>query len=227
MFEFNNVSARYGTLKAVKDISIKFADGEIAAILGHNGAGKTTLLKCAVGEHTQVSGTVHFNNELIVPGEVHRNVRMGIGFVPQENNVFGDLMVDQNLRIAGMRFGVSYLKTVYELFPRLEERKNQLARSLSGGERQMLAVGMALMTRPKVMFLDEPTTGLAPLLVQNVLRTLKQINETMSVSTIIVEQNVQAVLKVVKRVVVLKMGRIAFDGPTEEILSKENLWALF
>ena len=227
MLEYRNLYARYGSLEALKDISIKFEDGEITAILGHNGAGKTTLLKCGVGEHIDLSGQVSFRNEIIVPGEVHSNVRLGLGFVPQENNVFGDLPVHENLRIAGLRFGASNLEKVYELFPRLEERKNQLARSLSGGERQMLAVGMTLMTRPFVLFLDEPTTGLAPLLVQNVLKTVSHINETMSVTTLIVEQNVQAVLKVVKRAVVLNMGRIAFDGPTEEILAKEDLWALF
>ncbi len=227
MLEYRNLYARYGKLEALKDISIRFQDGEIAAILGHNGAGKTTLLKCGVGEHIDLSGQVIFRNQRIVPGEVHNNVRLGLGFVPQENNVFGDLPVHENLRIAGLRIGSFNLDNVYELFPRLGERKDQLARSLSGGERQMLALGMALITRPFVLFLDEPTTGLAPLLVQAVLKTVRHINETMSVTTLIVEQNVQVVLKVVNRAVVIKMGRIAFDGAVEEILAKEDLWGLF
>ena len=227
MLEFRNLSARYGSLEALTDVSIKFEEGDIAAILGHNGAGKTTLLKCAVGEHTEVSGEVLFRNARILPGEVHRNVRLGLGFVSQEDNVFGDLPVDENLRLAGLRFPASNPATVYDVFPRLKERKSQSARSLSGGERQMLAVGMALMVRPLVLLLDEPTTGLAPLLVQNVLNTLRHVNETMRVTTVIVEQNVQAALKVATRAVVLKRGRIVFDGPAGELLTKEDLWALF
>lgn len=227
MLEFLNLYARYGSLEALKGISLKIEKGEIVALLGHNGAGKTTLLKCSVGEHTDLSGQVSFNNEIIIPGEVHKNVRLGLGFVPQEDNTFGELPIQENLRLAGLRFGASNLKEIYKLFPILEERKNQQARSLSGGERQMLAVGMALMTRPSVLLLDEPTTGLAPLLVSRVLETLKHINKTMSVTTIIVEQNVKAALKVVDRAIVLSMGSIAFDGPKEEMLVREDLWALF
>lgn len=226
MFEFKNVTARYGSADALKDISLRYEDGEMAAVLGHNGAGKTTLLKCGVGEHRDLDGQVRFRDREIHPGAVYENVKLGIGFVPQEENVFGDLEVQDNLKIAGM-IGESDIETVYSLFPRLEERKGQLARSLSGGERQMLAVGMALMSSPKVLFLDEPTTGLAPLLVRTVLNTLKRINKEMSISTIIVEQNVQAVLEVVDRITVIKMGRIVFDGSTEEIAKHKDLWSLF
>lgn len=227
MFTFQNMYANYGTLEALKNITLQFAEGEITAILGHNGAGKTTLLKSAVGEHPEITGIVKYQDVDIVPGAVHRNVKLGIGFVPQEENVFGDLEVEQNLKTAGVRFGDSNLGMVYELFPRLAERSKQMARSLSGGERQMLAVGMALMTNPQVLFLDEPTTGLAPYLVRNVLSALRHVNEKMSICTVIVEQNVQAVLEVVNRVVVLKLGEVAFDGATHEVQAKEDLWELF
>ncbi|MEW6266999.1 MAG: ABC transporter ATP-binding protein [Thermodesulfobacteriota bacterium] len=226
MFEFINVSARYGPLEALKAVNLTFKEKEMAAVLGHNGAGKTTLLRCGVGEHSEISGTVKFNGENIVPGQVHRNVKKGIGFVPQEQNVFGELEVEENLKIAGMR-AESFLGEVYELFPRLKERKRQLARSLSGGERQMLAVGMALMARPRMLLLDEPTTGLSPLLVSNVIKTLKTINEALSISIILVEQNVQAVLEAVERVTILHMGRIAFDGPAGEVRAHHDLWSLF
>jgi len=227
MFEISYLTARFGPLEALKEISVSFSEREITAILGHNGAGKTTLLRCAVGDHLDVSGKVTFNGKTIIPGETHRNVRLGIGFVPQDNNVFGELVVEQNLQIAGLRFDASYIEKVYELFPILKQRRLQLAKSLSGGERQMLALGMALMTRPTVLFLDEPTSGLAPVIVMNVLNTLKKINEDMSASVIIVEQNVQAVLSVVKRGIILKMGRVIFDGPALEISSHKELFALF
>jgi branched-chain amino acid transport system ATP-binding protein len=227
VFEFKNLSAKYGSLEVIKDLSLKIERHEMVAILGHNGAGKTTLLKCAVGEHKKVEGIVELDGRAIIPGAVNKNVMLGIGFVPQEDNVFRELEVEENLRVAGLMFGASKIKQVYQLFPKLEERKRQHAGTLSGGERQMLAVGMGLMASPSILFLDEPTPGLAPLLVENVLSTLRRIHEEMSISIVIVEQNVKAVLEVVHRVVILKMGRMVFNGKKEEIHGYENLWALF
>ena len=196
-------------------------------IFGHNGAGKTTLLKACVGEMAELSGQVQYQGQPILVGQVHLNVRLGMGFVPQGHNVFRELSVERNLRIAGLMHDPAYEDTVCQLFPILRERKQQLAGSLSGGQQQMLALGMALMTRPRLLLLDEPTTGLAPIIVRDVLESLRRINQSEGTTVVIVEQNVQATLKQVERAVVLKSGRIIFDGPSEQLLAQESLWHLF
>ncbi|HEY8417995.1 MAG TPA: ABC transporter ATP-binding protein [Limnochordales bacterium] len=227
MLQLDRVTARYDRLTALKDISLTIGQGEMVGVFGHNGAGKTTLLKCGVGAHKHIEGVITVNGERIIPGEVHRNVRIGIGFVPQGRNVFGDLSVEQNLKIAGLMHDPDYVSQVYKLFPILEQRRRQRAGTLSGGQQQMLALGMALMTKPKILLLDEPTTGLAPIIVKEVLRTLREINRTLSTTIVIVEQNVRATLKVVQRAIVLKSGRLVFDGPSDELGRQEDLWALF
>jgi len=227
MFEFHNVGASYAGLVALKGISLSVAAGERLAVFGHNGAGKTTLLKCAVGSHDAMTGEVRFRGEPIVPGQVFRNVRRGIGFVPQGHNVFRELSVEQNLSIAGLLHDRHAIGQVYELFPILTERRRQIAGSLSGGQQQMLALGMALMTKPAILLLDEPTTGLAPVIASNVLRGLQTINQTMDTAIVIVEQNVPATLKAVDRAVILKSGSIVFDGSAEHLASEPDLWAWF
>lgn len=227
MFNVQNLSARYGPLTAVNDVSLSFEAGKRTGIFGHNGSGKSTLLKCLVGGIDDVSGAVTFDAAPIVPAQVHRNVMLGIGFVPQVNNVFANLTVEQNLSIAGSKSGASFLDEAYALFPLLRERKAQLAGSMSGGEQQMLAVALALMTRPRVLLLDEPTAGLAPAVVKNVLASLAQINAELGTGLIIVEQNVLVTLDIVDRAIVLKGGRVVFDGPSEDLRAKEDLWAWF
>ena len=227
MLEFRNVSARYGKLTALAEVSLQVADGERVAIFGHNGAGKTTLLKCAVGGLEDVDGEVSCAGRRIEPGAVYRNTRLGIGFVPQGHNVFKNLGVERNLRIAGLLHDESYIDRIYELFPALAERRMQLAGSLSGGQQQMLALGMALMTQPRILLLDEPMSGLAPIIVENVLATLQRINQTTKAAIVMVEQNVKATLPAVGRAVILKAGRLVWDGPSEELARKEDLWAWF
>ena len=227
MLSFSNVSAGYGGVPVLKDIGFQVADGEMVAIFGHNGAGKTTLMRCAVGDMAEVSGEITWNGEPIVPKAVFRNVRLGIGFVPQGHNVFKNLGVDRNLRIAGLLHDEAYVDRVYELFPALAERRSQRAGSLSGGQQQMLALGMALMTQPKVLLLDEPMSGLAPIIVEHVLATLQRINQATRTAIVIVEQNVKATLPAVERAVILKAGRLAWDGSSEELARKEDLWAWF
>jgi branched-chain amino acid transport system ATP-binding protein len=227
MFEISNVNARYGSLTALSGISLSFAAREKVAIFGHNGAGKTTLLNCIVGAHTEIDGGVTFNGNKIVPGAVHDNVRYGIGFVQQGHNVFPNLTVGQNLRISGLMYDAKFIDVVYELFPVLDERSDQRAGSMSGGEQQMLALGMALMSQPGVLLLDEPTTGLAPIIVKNVLSRLEYINESMDTALIMVEQNVPATLEIVDRAVVLKTGRVVFDGSSAELAAKKDLWEWF
>jgi branched-chain amino acid transport system ATP-binding protein len=227
ILEFHNVGASYGGLVALKDISLNIKHGERVAVFGHNGAGKTTLLRCAVGSHETMTGDVRFSGERIIPGQVFRNVRHGIGFVPQGANVFRELSVEQNLAIAGLLHDRRTTGEVYELFPLLNERRRQIASSLSGGQQQMLALGMALMTNPSIMLLDEPTTGLAPIIANNVLRSLQTINQTKGTAIVIVEQNVSATLKAVDRAVILKSGSVVFQGSAEQLMAEPNLWAWF
>ena len=227
MLEFRNVSARYGKLTALAAVSLSVADGERVAIFGHNGAGKTTLLKCAVGGLDDMDGEVFCAGHRIEPGAVYRNTRLGIGFVPQGHNVFKNLDVERNLRIAGLLHDEGYIERIYELFPALAERRVQLAGSLSGGQQQMLALGMALMTQPKILLLDEPMSGLAPIIVENVMTSLRRINETTRTAIVMVEQNVKATLPAVERAVILKAGHLVWDGSSEELARKEDLWAWF
>jgi branched-chain amino acid transport system ATP-binding protein len=227
MIEFRGVGARYGKLTALADVSFSVAAGERVAIFGHNGAGKTTLLKCAVGGVADVDGEVRCGGARIEPGAVYRNTRHGIGFVPQGHNVFKNLAVERNLRIAGLLHDARFVERVYQMFPMLADRRAQLAGSLSGGQQQMLALGMALMTQPKILLLDEPTSGLAPIIVESVLATLKQINESSGTAIVIVEQNLMATLPAVERAVILKAGRVVWDGSSSELAAKEDLWAWF
>lgn len=227
ILEFRGVSARYGKLDALADVSFSVAAGERVAVFGHNGAGKTTLLKCAVGAVPHVDGEVFCTGNRIEPGSVYRNTRHGIGFVPQGHNVFKSLTVDRNLRIVGLLHDVRFVEQVYALFPMLAERRAQQASSLSGGQQQMLALGMALMTQPKILLLDEPMSGLAPIIVEGVLETLKQINQTSGTAIVIVEQNLTATLPAVERAVILKGGRMVWAGTSQELAGKDDLWAWF
>lgn len=227
MLEFHNVEARYGGFTALRDITLSVRPGERVAIFGHNGAGKTTLLRCGLGDVDEVAGTITYNDEAIVPGSVYRNARRGLGFVPQGHNVFRDLSVVQNLKIAGLLHDQAYVSEIYRLFPMLLERRTQIAGSLSGGQQQMLAVGMALMTKPTTLMLDEPTTGLAPVIVQDMFRTLLEINRTTGTAIVLVEQNVAAALRIVERAIVLKTGGIIFDGQSAELARHEDLWRWF
>jgi len=227
MLQVQNLTAGYGPLTVLNGVSLSLADGARLGIFGHNGAGKTTLLRCIVGAVRPRDGKVDFDGTDIGVATVAENVRRGIAFVPQGHNVFPNLTVEQNLRIAGLLFDPSFVTQVYELFPVLAERRQQRAGSMSGGEQQMLALGMALMTKPKWLLLDEPSTGLAPVIVRNVMRRLADINERMGVGLIVVEQNVPATLKMVEQTMILRSGQIAFQGSAEELGSNTDLWKWF
>ncbi len=227
MLQIQNVTAGYGPLTVLNDVSLSLADGARLGIFGHNGAGKTTLLRCIVGALRPRQGTVEVDGADTGIATVAANVRRGIAFVPQGHNVFPNLTVEQNLRIAGLLFDPDFVAQVYELFPVLGERRKQRAGSMSGGEQQMLALGMALMTKPNWLLLDEPSTGLAPVIVRNVMRRLEEINERMGVGLIIVEQNVPATLKIVKQTVILRSGQIAFQGTAAELGGNADLWKWF
>ena len=227
MLQVQNLIAGYGPLTVLNGISLSLADGARLGIFGHNGAGKTTLLRCIVGAVRPRSGKVDLDGADIGAATIAENVRRGIAFVPQGHNVFPNLTVGQNLHIAGLLFDPSFVTQVYQLFPVLAERRQQRAGSMSGGEQQMLALGMALMTKPKWLLLDEPSTGLAPVIVRNVMRRLAEINERMGVGLILVEQNVPATLKMVEQTMILRSGQIAFQGSAQELSGNTDLWKWF
>ena len=227
MLEVHNVTAGYGPLTVLSDVSLSLPPGARLGVFGHNGAGKTTLLRCIVGAVRPSHGTISLDGADTGTASVPENVRRGIGFVPQGHNVFPNLSVAQNLHIAGLLFDPSFVTQVYELFPVLAERRQQRAGSMSGGEQQMLALGMALMTKPKWLLLDEPSTGLAPVIVGNVMRRLADINARMGVGLILVEQNVPATLKVVEQTLILRSGRIVFQGSAAELGDNADLWKWF
>ena len=227
MLQADHITARYGTLTALSDVSLTIEKGQRLGIFGHNGAGKTTLLRCMIGAHAPASGAVTFQGDAVQAGNVPDMVRRGLAFVPQGHNVFPNLSVEQNLRISGLLFDQSFVGEVLKFFPILAERRKQRAGSMSGGEQQMLALGMVLMTQPKLLLLDEPSTGLAPVIVRNVMRELKAVNEMLGTAIVIVEQNVPATLKVIDRAIILKSGRVVFEGDAEALAAKPNLWEWF
>jgi branched-chain amino acid transport system ATP-binding protein len=227
MLQVQNLTAGYGPLTVLNDVSLSLAEGARLGIFGHNGAGKTTLLRCIVGAVRPSRGKVDVNGIDTATATVAENVRNGISLVPQGHNVFPNLSVEQNLRIAGLLFDPAFVTQVYELFPVLAERRQQRAGSMSGGEQQMLALGMALMTKPKWLLLDEPSTGLAPVIVRNVMRRLADINQRMGVGLVMVEQNVPATLKVVDQTLILRSGQVAFQGSAAELSGNTDLWKWF
>jgi branched-chain amino acid transport system ATP-binding protein len=227
MLKVQNLTAGYGALTVLSDVSLMLPTGARLGIFGHNGAGKTTLLRCIVGAVRPRQGKVDVEGADTSAATVAENVRHGIAFVPQGHNVFPNLTVEQNLRIAGLLFDPSFVTQVYELFPVLAERRQQRACSMSGGEQQMLALGMALMTKPKWLLLDEPSTGLAPVIVGNVMRRLVEVNNRMGVGLIVVEQNVPATLKVVEQTLILRSGKVVFQGSVTELSGNTDLWKWF
>jgi branched-chain amino acid transport system ATP-binding protein len=221
------LSVSYGSLQAVRDVTTSFIVGGMTGIFGHNGSGKSTFLKSLIGGGGRIDGTVTFDGRPIVPGAVHDNVRAGISIVPQSRNVFPSLTVRECLEAAGLRYGHAAFGEVYELLPILADRSAQRAGSMSGGEQQLLAVGMALMTQPKVMLLDEPTAGLSPVAAEKVIGTLTTINERFGTTILLVEQNVLSALKVVDRAIVFRSGMIVFDGSASALRDPKDLWAAF
>jgi branched-chain amino acid transport system ATP-binding protein len=227
IFTVEHLRASYGALVVLDDLSISFEAGTRTGIFGHNGSGKSTLLKCLVGGVKAVSGQIRFRGKMIEPKLVHKNVRFGIGFVPQSRNIFPSLSVEKCLRIAGLSEKNDDLKSVFNILPLLDERRKQRAGVLSGGEQQLLAVGMALMTKPTALLLDEPSAGLSPVAAKTIMERLRMINEKYSTTIILVEQNVYAALDMVERAVVLRVGKVVYDGPASELKSKHDLWAWF
>jgi len=225
-FVIDHVSAAYGGNTVIHDVCLEVPSDRFVGVFGHNGSGKSTLLKCMIGRISEMSGDLRFDSHPVVPDKVHRNVMLGIGFVPQSHNVFPNLSVNECLHIAAMNHQPMDV-SVLDLFPAIASRRRARAGSLSGGQQQMLAVAMALMTRPKVVLLDEPTAGLAPNLADEVLNSLQNINRKTGTGIIIVEQNVVTALRMAERAIIMKGGRVAYDGSTGALQRQEDLWHYF
>jgi branched-chain amino acid transport system ATP-binding protein len=222
-----DLNVSYGQLVAVRDVTTSFAARGMTGIFGHNGSGKSTFLKSLIGAGGRIEGRVTFEGRMIRPGRTAENVMLGIAIVPQSKNVFPSLTVRECLEAAGLRSGHAGFGRVYELLPILAERGAQRAGSMSGGEQQLLAVGMALMTQPRAMLLDEPTAGLSPVAAERVLGTLGEINRRFGTTIVLVEQNVMSALKVVDRALVFRSGQIVFDDAAERLRAMDDIWAAF
>jgi branched-chain amino acid transport system ATP-binding protein len=227
LLECKNVDVHYGAFHALKDVSVLIPAGQRVAVFGHNGSGKSTLLKACIGVHKTLTGSVTFDGKAVIPGDVPRNSQLGVAFVPQSRNTFSELSVERNLRIAGLKEKNDDLAPVWEIFPLLQQRRDQVAGTMSGGEQQMLAFGMALMTRPSLLLLDEPTTGLSPVMANLVLDTVDRITTSFSIALMVVEQNVPRTLRIVDRALIMKSGRLLSDTPASALVGRQDLWEWF
>jgi branched-chain amino acid transport system ATP-binding protein len=221
MLELRSVSAGYGSFRALFDVSLEVRDGEAVGVIGRNGAGKTTLMRAISGMIPIGGGELRLDDRLLAGLPAHRIVESGVAHVPENRRLFARLSVEENLRMgaysakARRRFDAQ-LAHVYELFPRLKDRRHQQAGTLSGGEQQMCAIGRALMSQPKILLMDEPSAGLAPLVVAQVFDLVRRIRSE-GLTVLIVEQNVQQVLDVVDRAYVIEVGAIKLAGTSAEL----------
>jgi len=231
LLEAREVVAGYGKKVVLRGISLEVGEQEVVAVIGHNGAGKTTLLRTVFGLLQPHDGQIRYRGAQIEGRRPALNVKAGIAFVPQGHGVFPDLSVMENLELGAHSLEEGEmgerLEAVFSLFPILEERRRQKAGTLSGGQQQMLALGMALVLRPQLLLLDEPSLGLAPLLVQRVLETVVEINRRFKTAVLLVEQNVKQALQIARRVYVMKVGQVVYAGPPESLAQAQRLWQLF
>lgn len=225
MLKIKDLNINYGGINAVHDVSFEVEEGSIITLVGANGAGKSSILRSIAGVVTPKSGTIEFCGEDITGKSAEQVVKKGITLVPEGRRIFPDLTVLENIRIG------AYLRKdnldddinwVYDLFPRLKERSWQMAGTLSGGEQQMLAVARALMSRPKLMMMDEPSLGLAPLIVRDIFSIIKEINKN-GVTILLIEQNANMALKTADRGYVLETGRVKIEGTGAELLANEEV----
>ena len=227
MLKIENLHVAYGGIQALRGISLEVPDGKIVTLIGANGAGKSTTLRTISGLVEAQSGSIQWNGEELLGKPIDRIISAGIALSPEGRRVFADLTVLENLKLGAYlrkdKDGIAKdLKWVFELFPRLEERSWQLSGTLSGGEQQMLAVGRALMSRPKLMMLDEPSLGLAPLVVQDIFSIIREIHRQ-GVTVLLVEQNANMALKIADLAYVLETGNITMSGTGAELLADEKV----
>ena len=227
LLELRSVAGGYGPVKVLRDIDLSVNEGEVGVILGANGAGKTTTLRAICGMLDDLSGQVFFDGSEVSGNTTQAIARSGIAHVPQGRGTFGDLTVDENLRLGAITRkdgGVDAdLARWYEAFPRLAERRSQAAGSMSGGEQQMLAIARAMMSRPRLLLLDEPSLGLAPLITRDVFHRLGEINQSEGLTMLIVEQNAGLALQIAHRGYVLETGTIVASGTADELSADEGV----
>ena len=227
MLKIDNIDVYYGAIHALKGISLEVNEGEIVTLIGANGAGKSTTLRTISGLLQPKTGSITFLGQSIAGVRAHEIVKKGISQVPEGRRVFAEMTVMENLDLGAFvrkdKAGIQQdLKHVFELFPRLEERKNQSAGTLSGGEQQMLAMGRALMSRPKLLLLDEPSMGLAPLLIKEIFNIIVDINKS-GTTVLLVEQNANMALSIANRAYVLETGRITLSGKAQDLAASEDV----
>ena len=232
MLKVQDLHVNYGGIKALKGISLEVPDGKIVTLIGANGAGKTTTLRTISGLVKAASGTIEYGGADLTAMPAKNIVRQGIILSPEGRHVFADMSVEENLKMGaflrkdktGIRRDIHY---VYDLFPRLQERRIQLAGTLSGGEQQMLAVGRSLMSKPKLLMMDEPSLGLAPLIVKEIFDTLVRINREDKVTSLLIEQNAHMALRISHYAYVLETGTIGLEGPSEALANNSEVQALY
>lgn len=229
MLQVRDLNVFYGGIHATKGVNLEVNQGEIVSLIGANGAGKTTILQTISGLIRPKSGSISFLSQDLLSVEAHKIVGMGLAQVPEGRRVFAGLTVKENLQMGAFSLKASShdvlreaRKEVYDRFPRLRERKNQLAGTLSGGEQQMLAMGRALMSRPKMLLLDEPSMGLAPILVKDIFSIIKEVSES-GVTILLVEQNAKVALSISNRAYVIETGTIAMSGDAADLMASDEV----
>lgn len=228
LLEALDLSAGYGPFVILNDVSLRIFKGEIVALVGPNGAGKTTTLRTIMGLTTLYKGKIVLNGSDITKTSPHKRIELGVAMVPEGRGIFDTMTVIENLYMGAYNKRArekleESLEIVFSIFPRLKERKNQLAGTLSGGEAQMLAIGRALMARPKILLLDEPSQGLAPKVVIELFEIFKRLNREWDITLLLVEQHVKNALELADRAYVMETGRIILEGESKMLISDERL----
>lgn len=232
MLEINNLVVKYGGITALDNISMNVEEGKIISLVGANGAGKSTTLRAITKLVTPVSGSIKYNGVELTNLSTQDIVKMGINLVPEGRHVFAEMTVEENLMIgAYLRKDKENFKKdidfIHEMFPRLKERSKQLSGTLSGGEQQMVAVGRALMSNPKVLMMDEPSLGLAPLVIKDIFRIIEKVNQEKNMTVLLIEQNANAALKISHYGYVMETGRIGLEGTGTELLANKQVKELY
>jgi branched-chain amino acid transport system ATP-binding protein len=225
MLAVEGLTTYYGAVRAIDGVSLEVTEGSVTAVLGANGAGKTSLLRTITGLVPARAGKVTLDGQDITRLAVELIVRRGVSHVPEGRGVIAELTVAENLRLGGLWRGRSAapVQEMYDLFPRLREREHQPASRLSGGERQMLSIGRALMSRPRILLLDEPSLGLAPVIIAQIMGLIRSLADSLGLAVLLVEQNARSALSIASRGIVLNLGRVVADQPAADLAADERL----
>ncbi len=232
MLEIKNLKVKYGGIVALNGINMKIPEGKIVTLVGANGAGKSTTLRSITKLVTPAEGSITYDGKELTGMSTQDIVKMGITLVPEGRHVFADMTVEENLKIGAYlrkdkQNFAKEIEFIHEMFPILKKRSKQLSGTLSGGEQQMLAVGRALMSKPKVLMMDEPSLGLAPLVIKDIFEIIKKVNKEQGMTILLIEQNANAALKIADYGYVMETGNIGLEGTGEELLANERVKELY